>query len=86
MKKVRGEQIIACSASEIVEKVAVIEGHKKEQPTSVAQRCTRIYAECNPQPGKYNYFVHNHFDLKHFIFLFFNFIFLWKYKIISNVS
>lgn len=43
---------MACSASEIVEKVAIIEGHEKEQPTSVAQRCARIYAECNPKPGK----------------------------------
>ena len=42
---------MACSAAEIAEKVSVIEGHVKEQPSSVAQRCARIYAECNPKPG-----------------------------------
>ena len=49
--QVRGEHIIACTAAEIAEKVSVIEGHEKEQPSSVAQRCARIYAECNPKPG-----------------------------------
>lgn len=49
--QVRGEHIIACSATEIAEKVSVLEGHEKEQPSSVALRCARIYAECNPKPG-----------------------------------
>ncbi|XP_046839524.1 uncharacterized protein LOC124433781 isoform X2 [Xenia sp. Carnegie-2017] len=47
---VRGEHILACSAAEVAEKVSVIEGHEKEQPSSVARRCARIYAECNPKP------------------------------------
>lgn len=47
---VRGEHIIACSVQEIVGKVALVEGHEKEQPSSIAQRCARIYAECNPKP------------------------------------
>ncbi len=58
--QVRGEHIIACSATEIAEKVSVIEGHEKEQPSSVAQRCARIYAECNPKPGLSSFFFPNY--------------------------
>ena len=47
----RGDCIVACSAAEIADKIAVIEGLEKEQKTAAAQRCARIYVECSPKPG-----------------------------------
>jgi hypothetical protein len=50
--QVRGDHIVACTASEIADRIAIIQGLEEEQKSSVAERCARIYAECNPKPGK----------------------------------
>ena len=42
---------MACSSVEIADRIAVVEGVKQEEKSTVAQRCARIYAECNPKPG-----------------------------------
>ena len=47
-----GDNIIACSAAEVADRIAVIEGLEEEQKSSAAQRCARIYAECNRKPGE----------------------------------
>jgi len=47
---VHGDNIIACSASEVADRIAVIEGLEEEQKSTAAQRCARIYAECNRKP------------------------------------
>lgn len=47
---VHGDNIVACSAIEVADRIAVIEGLEEEQKSSVAQRCARIYAECNRKP------------------------------------
>ncbi|XP_032232309.2 uncharacterized protein LOC116614879 isoform X2 [Nematostella vectensis] len=47
---VRGDHIVACTAVEIADRIAVIEGKEEEQKSAVAERCARIYAECNPRP------------------------------------
>ena len=52
--QVHGDNIIACSASEVADRIAVIEGLEEEQKSTAAQRCARIYAECNRKPGKSN--------------------------------
>ena len=75
----RGEHIVACTAAEIAEKVSVIEGHEKEQPSSVAQRCARIYAECNPKPGLFcsrilESVVRKVYSAIHWIVMFSNFL------------
>lgn len=50
--QIHGDNIIACSATEVADRIAVIEGLEEEQKSSAAQRCARIYAECNRKPGK----------------------------------
>ncbi|CAH3018781.1 unnamed protein product [Porites evermanni] len=47
---IHGDNIIACSATEVADRIAVIEGLEEEQKSSAAQRCARIYAECNRKP------------------------------------
>ncbi|CAH3136847.1 unnamed protein product [Pocillopora meandrina] len=47
---VHGDNIIACSSTEVADRIAVIEGLEEEQKSSAAQRCARIYAECNRKP------------------------------------
>jgi len=51
-QQVHGDNIIACSAVEVADRIAVIEGLEEEQKSSAALRCARIYAECNRKPGK----------------------------------
>lgn len=51
-EQVHGDNIIACSAIEVADRIAVIEGLEEEQKSSAALRCARIYAECNRKPGK----------------------------------
>ena len=50
--QVHGDNIIACSAAEVADRIAVIEGLEEEQKSTAAQRCARIYAECDRKPGK----------------------------------
>ena len=50
--QVHGDNIIACSSIEVADRIAVIEGLEEEQKSSAAQRCARIYAECNRKPGE----------------------------------
>ncbi|KAK3751530.1 hypothetical protein QZH41_019423 [Actinostola sp. cb2023] len=47
---VRGDHIVACTASEVADRIAVIQGLAEEQKSVVAERCARIYADCNPRP------------------------------------
>jgi len=49
-QQVHGDNIIACSAVEVADRIAVIEGLEEEQKSSAALRCARIYAECNRKP------------------------------------
>ena len=54
--QIHGDNIIACSATEVADRIAVIEGLEEEQKSSAAQRCARIYAECNRKPGKNSFY------------------------------
>ena len=56
--QIHGDNIIACSATEVADRIAVIEGLEEEQKSSAAQRCARIYAECNRKPGNKNSFYY----------------------------
>lgn len=47
---VHGDNIIACSAAEVADRIAVIEGLEEESKSTDAKRCARIYAECNRKP------------------------------------
>lgn len=56
--QIHGDNIIACSATEVADRIAVIEGLEEEQKSSAAQRCARIYAECNRKPGEEQYLLY----------------------------
>ncbi len=52
--QVRNNTMVACSAIEVANKIAVLQGIASEPDSPTSKRCSRIYNECFAKEGKTN--------------------------------